>query len=113
VSVHNDMIGIADVGHVGALALLDMSSAFDTVDRAVLVGILQRRFGIQDLALDWFFDFATDQTRSVIVNNLASTAHTITCGVPQGCWSRPGRQRPEYCSNPSRLHHRCPSVVLD
>jgi hypothetical protein len=84
VSVHNDMIGIVDMGHVGALALLDMSSAFDTVDHDVLVGILQRRFGIQDLALDWFIDFVTDRTQSVIVNNIASAAHAITCGVPQG-----------------------------
>jgi hypothetical protein len=26
----------------------------------------------------------TDLTQSVIVNNIASTAHAITCGVPQG-----------------------------
>jgi hypothetical protein len=78
-SVHNDMIGIVDMGHVGALALLDMSSAFDSVDHDVLVGIFQRRFGIQDLALDWFIDFVTDRMQLVIVNNAASAAHAITC----------------------------------
>jgi hypothetical protein len=72
------------MGHVGALVLLEASSTFDTVDHDVLVGILQRRFGIQDLAVDWFIDFATNRTQSVIVNNMASAAHAIMCWLPQG-----------------------------
>ena len=37
VSIYNDMIGIFDIGHVGALVLLDMSAAFDTVDQTILL----------------------------------------------------------------------------
>jgi hypothetical protein len=37
VAVYNDMIDILDMGHVGTLVLLNMSSAFDTVDHANLV----------------------------------------------------------------------------
>jgi hypothetical protein len=80
------MLGIIDKGHVGALVLLDMSAAFDTVDHAILANVLQRRFGIQGQALDWFTDFTADRTQSVLVADTAtaSAASLITCGVPQG-----------------------------
>ena len=42
--VHNDIIRVIDEGHVVALALLDLSSAFDTVDHPTLLSILQSRF---------------------------------------------------------------------
>ena len=84
VSVHNVMIGIVDKGHVGALVLLDMSSAFDTVDHDILVSVLQRWFGIQGLALDWFADFMTDRSQSVSVADAVSVSCAVACGVPQG-----------------------------
>jgi len=33
-------------GHVGVIALLDLSSAFDNVDHLILFGVLQNRFGV-------------------------------------------------------------------
>jgi hypothetical protein len=35
------------------------SPAFDTVDRDILASILQRLFGIQGPALDWFANFSS------------------------------------------------------
>jgi len=46
VKVHNDLISAVDQGNVGALALLDLSSAFDTVDHRLLLAILQKRFAV-------------------------------------------------------------------
>jgi len=37
VKVHNDLISVLDQGKVGALTLLDLSSAFDTVDHQLLL----------------------------------------------------------------------------
>ena len=53
-AVHNDLIRAADADHVTALVLLDLSSAFDTVDHGILLSILQRRFGVDGVALQWY-----------------------------------------------------------
>ena len=39
------MIHVIDNGQVGALVLLDMSAAFDTVDHQIMIDVLQHRFG--------------------------------------------------------------------
>lgn len=70
--VHNDMLSSINKGYVGALVLLDMSAAFDTVDRAILVNVLQRQFDIQGQALNWFTDFTADRTQSVLVTDAAT-----------------------------------------
>ena len=42
-----------DAGQVCALVLLDLSAAFDTIDHDILFDVLDKRFGIQDGAMDW------------------------------------------------------------
>ena len=51
VKIHNDIITNIDQGLVGALVLLDLSSAFDTVDHNLLTKILEHRFSVTDSAL--------------------------------------------------------------
>ena len=41
--VYNDIVRAIDDGHVVALVLLDLSSAFDSVDHSTLLSILQSR----------------------------------------------------------------------
>ena len=36
-SIHKDMIGVVDQGDIGALVLLDLSAAFNTVDHSILM----------------------------------------------------------------------------
>jgi hypothetical protein len=43
--VHNDLIRAADADHVTAFVLLDLRSAFDTVDHDILLLVVERRFG--------------------------------------------------------------------
>ena len=61
-AVHNDMIGALDRGEIGALFLLDMSAAFDTVDHSVLLATMERRFAVTDDALAWISDFIHDRS---------------------------------------------------
>ena len=44
VSVLNDVIRAADEGKVTCLVLLDLSAASNTVDHAILLDVLRRRF---------------------------------------------------------------------
>ena len=45
-AVHNDIVRAVDQGNVVAVVLLDLSSAFDTVDHSTLLRILQSRFSM-------------------------------------------------------------------
>ena len=52
ICVVNSMLMAMDQGHVGALMLLDLSAAFDTVDHQILEEVMRRRFGVCGSALD-------------------------------------------------------------
>ena len=55
--VKNDILMNMDEQKVTLLVLLDLSSAFDTVNHQVLLERLRSRFGVTRTALDWFASF--------------------------------------------------------
>jgi Reverse transcriptase (RNA-dependent DNA polymerase) len=60
------------------------SSAFDTVDHDILLSVLERRFGVDGIALRWFRSYLEDRTQVFVVNGNSSTTHRVGCSVPQG-----------------------------
>jgi len=52
--VTSDLISHLDKGEVALTAFLDLSAAFDTVDKEILLNRLSISFGIQGAALMWF-----------------------------------------------------------
>ena len=104
--VFDGMIKVLDQGHVGALMLLDLSAAFDTVDPPILSDVLERRFGVQGDALEWLVDFLNGRTQVIRVNDRESAAMPLICGVPQGSVLGPKRFI-EYAEDVSHLlqHH--------
>jgi len=84
VRVHNDIVTAIDHGDVGALVLLDLSAAFDTVDHPILFDILHDRFGVEGDALNWIKSYLTDRSQIVNFGCSDSVALPVTCGVPQG-----------------------------
>ena len=51
--VHNDILSSIDSGKMVALALLDLSAAFDTIDHKILRQRLKDKFSMGGIALKW------------------------------------------------------------
>ena len=82
--VLSDILEAVDRGEVAALALLDLSAAFDTVDHAILLERLRRSFGLTDVVLRWFGSYLSGRSQSVRCGSSSSPAVDVICGVPQG-----------------------------
>ena len=84
VVAHNDLVRAADADHVTALVLLDLSSAFDTVDHHILLSVLQQRFGVHGLVMDWFRSYFSDRQQTLAFGGKNSATSRMSCSVPQG-----------------------------
>ena len=49
----NDLLMAVDRRQISALCLIDLSSAFDTVDHDLLLQRLERQFGLCGTVLQW------------------------------------------------------------
>ena len=84
VKVYNDIVMALDAGFITALLLLDFSAAFDCVDHAILLQILQLQFGITSTALLWIISFLSNRSHKVRIGAKTSETYNILFGVPQG-----------------------------
>ena len=66
------------------LLLLDLSAAFDTVDKDLLVRRLNNRFGFRDSAIKWLESYMTNRTMSVSIDANFSQPLPVKFGIPQG-----------------------------
>ena len=71
-------------GNISVLALLDFSSAFDTIDHPILVHRLYTDFGFTDTVLQSFSSYLSDRTHYVSLSNHCSAFSPVVSGVPQG-----------------------------
>ena len=81
--VVNDLFLSLNKGNISVLALLDFSSAFDTIDHPILVHRLHTDFGFTDTVLQWFSSYLTDCTHYVSLSNHCSAFIHVHSGVPQ------------------------------
>uniref|UniRef100_A0A3P9J3F2 Reverse transcriptase domain-containing protein n=1 Tax=Oryzias latipes TaxID=8090 RepID=A0A3P9J3F2_ORYLA len=82
--VSNDVLMAADSGQYTVLVLLDLKSAFDTVDHNILIERLHNDYGLSGSVLNWFISYLSGRTFNVAVGSSSSEIREITCGVPQG-----------------------------
>ena len=82
--VHNDIVRLVGQGETVALVLLDLSAAFDTIDKTILIERLSSDFGIRGNALAWFRSYHNDRSMSVKINEVESSHRGVDFGVPQG-----------------------------
>ena len=82
--VVNDLFLSLNKGNISVLALLDFSSAFETIVHPILVHRLHTDFGFTDTVLQWFTYYLTDRTHYVSLSNHNSAFAPVHTGVPQG-----------------------------
>ena len=82
--VHNDIMRSTDAGFVSALMLLDLSTAFDTVDHGIVLKVLTERFGVENLEIDWFRSYHTGRTQTFTTPSGSSAPVALTCSIPPG-----------------------------
>ena len=82
--VCNDILQAIDEGQEVVLVLLDLSSAFDTIDHKVLLDRLHTRYGFSGSVLDWFRSYLLNHTQSVKIGKDLSAESEVRYGVPQG-----------------------------
>jgi hypothetical protein len=84
IRIQDDMCKSIDEGNAIILLLLDLSSAFDTVDHNILIKRLENYYGIKDLALSWIKTYLTGRRQAVTIDGMRSEWKPLKCGVPQG-----------------------------
>ena len=84
IKVKNDIMFALDKGHVVLILSLDLSAAFDTIDREILISRLSSRVGVRKTALNWFKSYLDDWTTCVEINGRQSSTAVNSIGLPQG-----------------------------
>ena len=89
--LHNDIVCAIDRGEITGLVLLDLSSAFDTVDYTSLLSILESRFSVTGQSLAWFRSYLTDRAQVFTTRFSQTFPIPLTSGIPQGSGLGPTR----------------------
>ena len=83
VRTHEDMTQAIDSRRGVLLVLLDLSTAFDTVDHSTLL-LRLRDIGLSQTAFTWFKSYLADRTNAIKIREATSAPRLIHHGVPQG-----------------------------
>ena len=82
--ISNDVLWAMERQHIMSLVALDLSAAFDTVDHAILLDILNNKYGIEGEALQWFDQYLCPRSFKVTINGTYSMERDLEVSVPQG-----------------------------
>lgn len=79
--VLSDIRTAVDSNDISALALLDLSAAFDSVDRRALLMQMQTTHGVSDPALAWLMSYLADRTQRFRRGSRRSYRRLVKFGV--------------------------------
>ena len=83
-SIKNEVHLALARGEATAVALLDQSAAFDTIDHSTLIECLCSWFGVGGVVLDWFRSYLCDYYQCIKIGSILSDDRRLLYGVPQG-----------------------------
>ena len=75
----SDIYTALDSGDIAALALLDLSAAFDTVDHRILLQRLQKSFGLSSSALAWLTSYLSRRQCLTEATTLRRRPFSLVC----------------------------------
>ena len=82
--VTNDIKLARDSKKGTILVMIDLSSAFDTINYSILLSRLELRYGITSVVLEWFRSYVYGRVQRINIDGRFSPPHHLTTGVPQG-----------------------------
>lgn len=82
--IFNYVVDAISNGRFALLCLLDLSSAFDTVDHGIMIRRLECSYGFKGKVLTWLSSYLADRTQSVRWHGQESAPRRVLSGVPQG-----------------------------
>jgi len=82
--IHDHLINATGSQKISCLCLLDLSTAFDTIDHSILITRYSSWFGSHGSVLNWFKSYLSSRSFRIKCDNHMSSPHTCSCGVPQG-----------------------------
>ena len=80
----NDILIGMENQKITALAVMDLSAAFNTVPHDRLLKVLNCKFRTEETALQWIENYLRPQFFKVSINKEYSDTKELTCSVPQG-----------------------------
>ena len=87
--VKHDIAGALDRNHAMMFVMLDLSAAFDTINHAHLLKLLQDEYGVRGTALAWFRTYMEDRTYRVQIDSTIFRAYfsIVWCTTGLGPWA--------------------------
>lgn len=82
--IKSDLLMSMDNQKISLLLLLDMSSAFDTIDHSCLLKTLRSHFRVDGKVIEWIESYLSDRKQKIEIDNVVSDVFIVPFGVPQG-----------------------------
>ena len=82
--MYTDIVTTIGRGNGAMLVLLDLSTAFDTIDHDIFFCIIEKYVGTCGNALKLIKSYFSNRTQRVQIDDVLSDFANIICGVPQG-----------------------------
>ena len=86
----NDILWAMEYQKVTSLVAIDLSAAFDMVNHSILLSVPEKKFGVHDTCLAWFFrSYFNSRYSMVKIREAYSSKCKLDCSVPQGSLGGP------------------------
>ena len=85
----NDCLWNMENQRIRAIVAIDLSATFDTVDHQILINVLNKRFNIEGVALEWSLKYLSSGSCKVMLESVYSTEKSLSFLFPQGSVAGP------------------------